>query len=310
MSAAPSVHPDWIAVDWGTSNLRVYAVADDGRVLAEAASAAGMGGLAPEGFEPELLRLIGGWLGGRNGANPMPVVVCGMAGARGAWIEAPYRATPCPPVVAGETVTVPTLRRDIAVEIVPGLSQRAPADVMRGEETQIAGFLASEPGFAGLLILPGTHSKHVRLGGGEVLGFATHMTGEVFAALSNHTVLSRTLGTAAEEDEAAFDEGLATGRAGGALGALFALRAGALLDGLSAASARSRLSGLLLGAELAGIASGTGVVVIGSGALARRYGHALAAQGVDARLSDGGELARRGLALARKSIATATEERR
>ena len=87
--------------------------------------------------------------------------------------------------------------------IVPGVScdfaGAAPGrlpDVMRGEETQIAGFLAGEPGFAGTLILPGTHSKHVRLGGGEVQGFATHMTGEVFAALSQHSVLSRTLGTA------------------------------------------------------------------------------------------------------------------
>ena len=46
---------DWIAVDWGSSNLRAWAIGADGGLLAEATSADGAAGLAPDGFEPALL---------------------------------------------------------------------------------------------------------------------------------------------------------------------------------------------------------------------------------------------------------------
>ena len=76
--------PDWIAVDWGTTNLRAFAMAADGAVLAEAASDDGMGALARDGFEPALLALIAPWLA----AGPVPVLACGMVGARQGWVEA------------------------------------------------------------------------------------------------------------------------------------------------------------------------------------------------------------------------------
>jgi 2-dehydro-3-deoxygalactonokinase len=85
--------PDWIAVDWGTSNLRAWAMDAAGRARAEAASDAGMGGLAPSGFEPALLALIGPWLAPGRVTD---VVACGMVGARQGWTEAPYAAVPAP----------------------------------------------------------------------------------------------------------------------------------------------------------------------------------------------------------------------
>lgn len=286
--------PDWIAVDWGTSNLRAYAM-QGGHVLAEAEAPDGMGSLAAGQFEPALLRLIAPWLG----PGVMPVIACGMVGARQGWAEAPYRAVPCAPVAPGQTLRVATRDPRISVQIVPGLSQAEPADVMRGEETQIAGFLARSPGFTGCLILPGTHSKHVRIAAGQVTGFRTWMTGELFALLSRQSVLRHSVAEAGD-DPAAFARGLAEGLAGGVPGALFALRAESLIAGLGPVAARARLSGLLIGAEVSALPVAEDCVVIGTGALAERYITALAARGIAARAQDGAALVCEGLARARQ----------
>ena len=91
--------------------------------------------------------------------------------------------------------------------VLPGLSQARPADVMRGEETQIAGLLAADPGFDGVACLPGTHTKWARVSAGEVVSFRTCMTGELFALLSERSVLRHAVGGEGFE-EAAFAEAL------------------------------------------------------------------------------------------------------
>ena len=275
--------PDWIAIDWGTSNLRAWAMGSDS-VLAEAQSAEGMGTLARDGFEAALLRLIGPWLG----AGQMPVVACGMVGSRQGWHEAPYRAVPCTPLDRGALVVVPTTDARIRMMIAPGLKQAAPADVMRGEETQIAGALALHPGFDGVLCLPGTHSKWAQISAGEVVSFQTFMTGELFALLSTQSVLRH--GMAGEGwDEAAFDMALsdALSRPEKIAARLFGLRAEGLIGGLTPAMAKSRLSGLLIGIELAAARPywlGQAVNVIGAERLAGHYARALTAQGITAQL--------------------------
>jgi 2-dehydro-3-deoxygalactonokinase len=115
------ITPDWIAVDWGTSNLRAWAMAADG-VLAEAVSDDGMGKLARDQFEGALLRLIAPWLG----SGRTKVIACGMVGARQGWQEATYRGVPCAPVAAGELTAVTTADARIDVAIVAGLSQSTP----------------------------------------------------------------------------------------------------------------------------------------------------------------------------------------
>ncbi len=277
----PPLSPDWIAVDWGTSNLRAWAMGATG-VLATASSDQGMGGLTREGFEPALLALIGDWL---PQGRQTPVMACGMVGARQGWVEAPYRASPCAPVATTGLCPVQTADPRLKVQIVPGLSQSKPADVMRGEETQIAGALALDPGFDGVICLPGTHSKWAHVSAGEVVSFQTFMTGEVFALLSSQSVLRH--GMAEGWDETAFDEGVAEAlsRPERIAAKLFALRAEGLLTGLSPIAARSRLSGLLIGAELAGAKPywlGQRLRLIGTEALVASYTRALAAQGVAA----------------------------
>ncbi|MGB0497122.1 MAG: 2-dehydro-3-deoxygalactonokinase, partial [Rubricella sp.] len=148
--------PGWIAVDWGTSSLRAWAM-DGDRVLDERRTDEGAGGLDPTGFERVLIGLIERWLG----PQPVSVIACGMVGSRQGWAEAPYRKVPCEPL-DGLMAVAGTDQR-IRLSIVPGLSQEKPADVIRGEETQIAGFLSHHPDFDGVLCLPGTHTKWVRI---------------------------------------------------------------------------------------------------------------------------------------------------
>jgi 2-dehydro-3-deoxygalactonokinase len=290
--------PDWIAVDWGTSNLRVWAMGPEG-VLTHASSEDGMGKLSREQFEPALLRLIGPWLTG-----PTTVLACGMVGSRQGWFEAPYRTVPCTPVARDALVTVPTADPRLVVKIAPGLRQMTPADVMRGEETQIAGALALQPGFDGVFCLPGTHSKWVHVSAGEIISFQTFMTGEMFALLSTQSVLRHGM-TGDGWDDAAFDAALsdALSRPERIAARLFSLRAEGLIAGLQPAAARSRLSGLLIGVELAAARPywlGQAVTIIGAEGLAAAYARGLLAQGVSATLIPATDCTLAGLASLRQ----------
>ncbi|OZA17787.1 MAG: 2-keto-3-deoxy-galactonokinase [Rhodobacterales bacterium 17-64-5] len=269
---------EWIAVDWGTSNLRAWAMGNAG-ILAQASSDKGMGKLAPDQFEAALLELVTPWLAGRT-----LILACGMVGARQGWIEAQYRAVPCTPTDQAGLTRVATTDPRLDVRIAPGLSQSRPADVMRGEETQLAGALALHPGFDGVFCLPGTHSKWAQVSAGEVVSFQTYMTGELFALLSTGSVLRHSL-TAEGWDDAAFDAGLsdALSRPDRIAARLFSLRAEGLLHGMTSAQARARLSGLLIGIELAGARPywlGQEVKLIGADNLAASYARALDTQGL------------------------------
>lgn len=290
--------PDWIAVDWGSSNVRAWAMGPDG-AIASGSSDDGMGKLAKAEFEPALLRLIEPWLG----SGVIPVIACGMVGAREGWHEAPYRSTPCTPIVSGELMPVPTTDQRIRMMIAPGLSQAKPADVMRGEETQVAGALALLPGFDGVFCLPGTHSKWVHVSAGEVISFQTFMTGEMFALLSQHSVLRHGMGGEGS-DEASFAQGVsdAIERPERISARLFTFRAEGLLTTLPPAAARSRLSGMLIGLELAAAKPywlGQRIALIGAEALSARYAIALTEQGAASETLDATACTLAGLAAAR-----------
>lgn len=289
---------EWIAVDWGTSTLRLWAMQGD-RVLAERRGDEGMGRLDPGQYEATLLRHAADWL---TPGRETEVLVCGMAGARTGWHEAPYRPVPCTPAGPG-AVRVATADPRLSVRILPGLSQARPADVMRGEETQIAGFLASRPRFDGVLCLPGTHTKWVQISAGEVVSFRTFMTGELFALLSTQSVLRLSVAPGGN-DAAVFRQALADAisRPESLASALFSLRAAHLLDGQDPVAARARLSGLLIGLELAGARPwwlGAQVVLIGAAGVTDPYRAALAEQGLTAEVISGESMVLAGLCAAR-----------
>ncbi|WP_136439979.1 2-dehydro-3-deoxygalactonokinase [Pacificoceanicola onchidii] len=260
----------WIAADWGTTHLRVWLMDGADQVIGHRSSSRGMGGLSPDAFEPALLECIGEDLPDKE----TPVVVCGMAGARQGWTEAPYAAVPCKVPGVERATRAPTQDTRLKVYILPGLSQAKPADVMRGEETQIGGFLAGEPKFDGVLCLPGTHCKWAHISAEEVVSFRTYMTGELFSLLSKQSVLRFSIGDG--WDEAAFEEALTDtlSRPAGIGADLFSLRAAQLLHDQSPDVARARLSGLLIGLELAAAKPywiGQEVVILGDDTLAQAY---------------------------------------
>jgi 2-dehydro-3-deoxygalactonokinase len=274
------VSVDWIAVDWGTSNLRAWAIGRDGEIVHDASSADGMAKLKRDDFEPALLALIGGWL---PAGRKTPIIACGMVGARQGWIEVPYSEAPCPPASA-QTARAPQTRDPrLDVRIIAGVMQREPADVMRGEETQIAGLLQQSPGFAGVICMPGTHTKWVRVKDGQIAEFKSCMTGEVFGLLASQSVLRFSLGGDGWDDgeyASAVRAGLE--RPEGFAGALFSIRASSLTAGLSQAAANARLSGLVIGTELAatrGYWNDGTVSIVDNGRQAALYAGALTIAG-------------------------------
>lgn len=287
---------NWIAVDWGTSNLRAWAMDDQNRVLARGGSNKGMGVLAKSEFEPALLEVIETWLGsGRD----IPVICCGMVGSRQGWIEAPYSGVPCRPVDEHSIVHAPVDRVGLSVHVIPGVKQLDPADVMRGEETQIAGLIKQQPDFEGVVCLPGTHTKWARIKGGQITEFTTFVTGEMFSLLTKKSVLRHSV-SADGWDESAFQLGLMRSfKSPDTFSArLFSLRAESLIDDLDPIAARSRLSGLIIGMELCASMSywqGQTVAIIGTDVLAETFARSLTGFGAETQVLDGEAMTLSGL---------------
>jgi 2-dehydro-3-deoxygalactonokinase len=287
-----------IGIDWGTSSLRAWRFDAGGRIAARRESRGGILTVAPGGYAEALRAAVGDWIA----EGEARVLMCGMVGSRQGWAEAPY--LPCPAGLDGLAAAALRVPFDgLDLRILPGLSCRdrhGVPEVMRGEETQLLGLAAALEGAEATVCLPGSHSKWARMARGAVSGFATHFTGEAFAALSDHTILARMMDPAAPHHPGAFARGVARAKqSGGLLHHLFGLRAASLFGEITEAEAASFLSGLLIGHEVAaaledGVAPP--VILVGSDALTARYAAALDAFGVPHR-AGGQDAAARGLAL-------------
>ena len=299
----------FVVVDWGTSSFRGW-LTSDGEALAESrgsegmlhCAAAGAGGFAPV-LRDHLARL-----GAPEGA---PVLICGMAGARQGWVEAPYLKVP----TRLDALHEGAIRVDAPgdIRILPGIAQaRAERpDVMRGEETQLLG--VTEPDFSGLVCIPGTHSKWVRIEDGRIVEFSTYMTGELFSVIAQHSILAHAVEPGADPaDSQPFRDGVSTALAAptALTASLFRLRAAQLLGIEQRADGAARLSGLLIGTEIADAqrrhGSRRSVRLIAAGALGQLYEAALAAQGLDVTTVDAEQASRLGLAKAAGKIWGAT----
>ena len=279
-----------IAIDWGSSSFRAYLMSTDGEILDEIASGDGIGNVAAGAYPTTLKRLIGGWLE----AHPsLPVIASGMVGSRHGWREAAYVKCPAgPPDVAKRLTEVEADGR--RVMLAPGLSyldESGQPDVIRGEETEIFGIADSG---ARLIVLPGSHSKWAKVEGERVAAFRTFVTGELFAALRDHTVAGAFARTApAKSSGQAFALGVQRGAAAaacrgrsGLLGLLFGARSLPLMGSLPEDDAGEYLSGLLIGAEIEEgrrLYPGEEPHIAGAEALVERYRAAFDALGVSAR---------------------------
>ncbi|WP_244426055.1 2-dehydro-3-deoxygalactonokinase [Mesorhizobium amorphae] len=281
--------------------MRVWLIDDTGKVLAERRGDDGLITAQQKGFST----ILEGHLAALGAPAALPVIVCGMAGSRQGWLEAPYVTVPAPigAILAG-AISIPDQQRDI--RIVPGLAQRltdAP-DVMRGEETQLAGSGLPAKG-RHLVCMPGTHSKWVLVEDGAVAGFGTWPTGELFSVLAGHSILRHSLGEQPKPvvpDNPFFQEWCrrALAEGGDVTSKLFSIRAAGLLQDLQPDDAAACLSGLLIGGEIASAkrrygAGAAPIVLVASGALATLYGAALRLAGLAVRAVDADEAVRAGL---------------
>ena len=193
MNRSYSKTPTLIALDWGTTSLRAYLLDANGDTLEKQSAPLGILKIPNQNFDTAFEELCGPWL--NNGLEAAPILASGMIGSRQGWLEAPY--VPCPAGIdqLAETLVSLVSQTGHRVSIVPGLSTENSAgapDVMRGEETQIIGALTRD-GSRQIFVLPGTHSKWVEAIDNKIVRFATFMTGEIFAVLSEHSILGRTM---------------------------------------------------------------------------------------------------------------------
>jgi 2-dehydro-3-deoxygalactonokinase len=284
-----------IGLDWGTSRLRAYLFDDQGSVLAVKERPWGVLAMPEGGFARAFHAAVSDW---RTAKPDLPAIAGGMIGSTEGWVAVPYCACPAGPVeLAAGLVSAAT--GDGVVHVIPGVEQRGAApDVMRGEETQIAGALALFPERAAnwTLVLPGTHAKWVAVRDGRIARFTTYLTGELFALLSEHSILGRPArnttrepaNRAAENAGDAFERGVGVAReaAGGIAPLLFRTRSMVLTKALRPEESLEFLSGLLIGDEVHSALppAAANLALIGDPALCERYRRALAAFGIDAQI--------------------------
>jgi len=276
---------DFIALDWGSTSFRAYRVAAEGQVLETIAAADGILAVKDGAFEEALERHIGAW------DVKLPVMAAGMITSRQGWIELPY--LPCPASAAdlAQALHMHTTASGRRIAFATGLSYRAPdgmPDVMRSEEVQVFGSLD-----LGLnhFVTPGTHSKWITTEGDRLVRYATYVTGEVFAALKDHTILGRLM-TPGPDDEEAFAMGVraALDDPAGFLHRIFSARSLGLFGELAPEAISSYLSGQVIGTEVAHAIRETPheaeYAVLASPGIGGRYVKAIEIAGLKVRYGD------------------------
>ena len=283
-----------IAIDWGTTQLRAYRLDDTGAIVSRRSQPKGIMAISGGDFASALDEITRDW----HGAADREVVMSGMIGSRQGWVEVPYVS--CPAALCDLADAVRAAPTDAAREVLicPGLVSRdadGVPDVMRGEEVQIFGALSISTRTTATVLLPGTHGKHAGVSNGSISGFVTHMTGEVFALLRDHSILGRLMAPR-RVDLAAFDAGLDRARhRNGLLDHIFGVRTRMLMNELDAASLPDYLSGILIGHEIATAEINPPVIVVGERDLGALYQRALDHVCIDAELIESDAATTRGL---------------
>ena len=297
----------FIAGDWGTTNARFWLCDAEGTVLAQS-TGPGVAPLRGTGrFPDEFAKATAAW------PADVPAVLCGTVGANIGWREGPFRSLPAKLDCGGENaLRFVEAGREMAIVLgVSGVNTLGQPDLMRGEETQLAGVHASGRAADGLYVLPGTHNKWVWLEGGAITAFHTAMTGELYAAISGNTILLTAAATPPAPGEA-FDRGvsLAIDKAeGGMASLLFSVRTLQVLGHMAEADAASYLSGLMIGADVAGglalfgtRARANPVTLVGGAGLASSYARAFELAGCASQRISGDDAVRAGLTRAWRQI--------
>ncbi|MGB3801294.1 MAG: 2-dehydro-3-deoxygalactonokinase [Lewinella sp.] len=273
----------FISCDWGTTNFRLRVVERETlMVRKELATGTGIRQLNKdfqESGERSRLHFFAGYLQSELAQLPgefqqLPIVASGMASSSIGLQELPYASLPFG--ADGDSLVSRLLPvGDYRLLLVSGV--QGSGDIMRGEEVQAIG-LAGEMKEDGLLILPGTHAKHLIYRNGTFTDFTTYMTGELFELLSLHSILSGSVapGTFDDGEREAFLEGVDAGQMGRLTGSLFGVRVRDVVDHLAPSANYNYLSGLVIGEELRHLPADNGrIYLAATGATHERYRLAL-----------------------------------
>ena len=290
----------FVAVDWGTTNASFILAQADGTILAEQ-TGPGIAALdGPGAIEAACFAAIADW-------PSLPLVIAGMAGSDMGWHPAPYVSAPA----TAEDVHAAAVRfvaRGVQVALLPGVQTVRDdgfPDFMRGEEIQIFGSVASD---AGLVCLPGTHSKWAQVNNSEIAYFHTAMSGELMDAVGRGTILLNPKHAPVAQPGALFLEGVkAVTHSGlGLETMLFTVRSRQIAQTLTAATADDYLAGLCIGSDIRSALTfhpdTRSVTLVGAPSLTELYATALASVGIISRQVDGKTAALAGLTSAYRAI--------
>lgn len=275
----------FIALDWGTSSFRAYEVDGQGKVVNQVSAPEGILAVKDQKFEETLEHHIGSW------SKSLPVIASGMITSRQGWVECAYAECPAGAAALAKSLHIHKTTSGRGVHFITGLHFNSPSighDVIRGEETQVVGSLASG---AKHFVTPGTHSKWIEVEDRRVINFSTYMTGESFALYRQHSILGRLM-TGDAADALAFKRGVEQAFAdpAGLLHALFSVRSLGLFKDVAAEGLSSYLSGLLIGTEVAHATMGhdrsAAYQVLGSASLAEAYVTAMTLAGLKVTTGD------------------------
>ena len=290
----------WVALDWGTSNFRAYLM-DNNNVIDQVSTQEGMKFIDQNEFEKILIKNIDAW---NNKFDIKVIIASGMVGAKQGWIEVPYINSPCD--IRNVNFKTFKILDDANIHILSGVSQFNPSDVMRGEETQIAGFLLNNVDFNGSICLPGTHSKWVYMNSYNIQEFTTFLTGELYEIVKKYSILNHSLNTTELDDEIVKSSAkLIIENPSFISNKLFEIRADNLLKNSNQTSNNSKLVGYLLGIELSGSRTyweDKDLVIIGSSNLNKYYELILNGRSNSIRLFNSSDMALNGLSFYKKSL--------
>ena len=260
---------DFLIVDWGTTNFRAFAINHENDVHAQIELPMGLKQVNDGSFANELERVLEPWI---LGYQELPIYMAGMVGSANGWIDVPYVNTPTSiSKLAGKTYVF-TLPWGAKSYIVPGVSHETgngEFDVMRGEEVQIFGLINKVNNGSFSAILPGTHSKHVLVQDKQLVRFNSYMTGELFSAIRDHTIIGRDLPTQ-NQSLSAFVKGVQSGQSGGVTSQIFKARTAKIFTQIEDSEVDDFLSGILIGSELKELDSAS-TYLIGNEKLCCRY---------------------------------------
>lgn len=287
-----------LSCDWGTSNFRLYLLESKNLAcLGQVSSPAGVGVLRRQieeqgveatpfflSFLQEQVERLAQQV--EENLTGIPLFISGMASSSIGIFELPYAQLPFS--ITGEDLVYhkiePNASFSHAIYLFSGL--QSPADVMRGEETQVIGMQNNISAADAIFILPGTHAKHIRIQAGKIVDFSTFMTGELFQLTSQRSILSHSVESRPIDDQEAisyFKQGVTLMKTGNYLETLFQARTNTLLKGFSPTQNYCFLSGIHIGYELTALqklSAATQIVICAGDALALLYRTALNSLGI------------------------------